>query len=121
MTGSRGDFSSWADIGQKIGHMDGTLGALQTQNSLDHAEIKQSLKDGKEMFDKIQADIKLHESELAEHKARLTLIEHKQAYIAGVAKFINDHPKIVIFVGLVMLAALLGWSGDQIISLLKQL
>jgi hypothetical protein len=121
MAGSRGDFSSLADIAQNVGYIKGTLDSLKTQNALDHTEIKASLAVGTAEFVLIRKTLDLQERCIADVERRVAKIEKHQAGIAGMAKFISDHPKLVVlFLSSVSVAFLVfaGLGIDDIIKII---
>ena len=112
-------------IAQDVGYTKGKVDALVVDNTAAHNEIKGTLEKTAENVLATKTDLVSVHTELALHAAnivklteRVDDVEKKQTYITGLAKFITDHPKLVVGLIVIVAAAATGLSISEVRELL---
>ena len=110
-----------ADIQQKLGYIQGKVEAIHEDNNQAHNDIKLAIEKTALKVEMVcgdmirfQSQLDLHGNRITKVEGRTTVIESKQQYISGMAKFITDHPKLVIGLFIVIVAMVTGLSIEEV-------
>jgi len=101
-----------------VGYMRGAFDGMTEQNTKEHKDIVKRLEKGDAKFTEICQEVKDQKARHADLEGRVGEVEKNQKVIVGLAKFVNDHPRLILGVVAIVLVAVTGLSVDEVVKAL---
>lgn len=111
---------------EDVGYIKGSLDIIKEENRVDHAEIKDNIRRQTDRLQIVCEEVSSlrtttdrHEVALTKIGSRVDTIEYKQKYVEGLARFVLDHPRLVIITSLAIIILATGLGIDELWKLIR--